>query len=1289
MQNSTFSSIPKSPQTLEGKIATSQQFLKHRITHASASKTKKSPISSPSPFGEGFRVGFFHASAPKTKKSPISSPSPFGEGFRVRSFSTPSNLFSTSKNKNMKHSFSILHSAISIIFLLLTHLTHAQRTFAPQVTYATGTNPRSVAIGDLTGDGRADLAVVNRSSNTVSVYTNTGSGSFAPQVTYATGSFPRSVAIGDLNGDGRADLAVANSSSNTVSVLTNTGSGSFAPQVTYATGSNPYSVAIGDLTGDGRADLAVANYGSNTVSVLTNTGSGSFAPQVTYATGSSPYSVSIGNLNNDSYLDLAVANFSSNTVSILTGTGTGSFGTRVDYATGINPRSVTFGDLNNDSHLDLCISSGTSSQINLVSVLTNTGGGIFNSKIDYITDYDQENVAIGDINNDNKLDLIVAATPFNNAVQSTAVIGLINDGFGQFTINKFPYLNTGPRSVFIGDLNSDNKADLITANQGSNTISVLLAQDLQFIGGFSVANQVYGNTFAFNATATSGLPVSYSSSNPSIINIVGSAATATGVGVVTVTAFQSGNGSFLGVTTTGVLTVTKANLAVQGNNATKVYGSPNPAFTSSVSGLVLGNTVNITYSTTATPSSNVGNYPINISLTGAALANYNLSIVNSQLSITPANQSVTLSPISNITLIGLPVVITVSGSASSGLPVSLSSSPALAINGLVLTVTSAGIYTITGTQAGNGNYYAANPVSVIFQAIVLPTISGNNYGIGNTNPVEACTANKFTYSIIASNTVPSGIIGYEIRIPYNPILVQPTGINTFGEVLTNTGAPLRIFTTVTTISGQVFYVVNLFANFTFTGVIASGVGTILNVEFALQSAISPQVLSLTGVISESTILTSTNLTSLTPNVLNIIPNDINKVRGTLLGYSLNNKPIQSLGASKTVLFGALGSVLGSSLQTLSGNTFSVSLPVGSDGIGIVRNFDDGAIVNPVINSNDALITQRIVNGMPPFNVTSPTILQLIAADVNSDGRVQLSDWILIQQRAINTIGTFPNSPDWKFIETTRLITFTGQNNFNFPLANAIVSVSQVNNANGCSDFGDRAVTGVLVGDVDGNWNTATHSNTFRTEGETEVVYKFTESVVDDSANEVKVPVYVAYSEALSAIDVDLDYDETNFEIKNVELPQSQSPSNCSMQYNDFQNKRLLISSLSFESFDISNPVLYITFKGKTTFTGADFKEVNSYLAGNKVSSRLELASQTNAIKIDSNPSKPLSVLPNPNKGSFVIFTSSNKSLIEIYNSIGMLVKSIISPNDKENVSELPSGMYLIKVGKETIKVIVE
>ncbi|MBI5764240.1 MAG: VCBS repeat-containing protein [Planctomycetes bacterium] len=99
--------------------------------------------------------------------------------------------------------------------------------FQAAVNY-TGVNaPYDVAIGDINGDSRVDLAVANYSNgnpSNVSVFRGNGCGTFQPRVNFDAGNGPASVAISDLNGDGRTDMAVANSTSPNVSVLWNTSS---------------------------------------------------------------------------------------------------------------------------------------------------------------------------------------------------------------------------------------------------------------------------------------------------------------------------------------------------------------------------------------------------------------------------------------------------------------------------------------------------------------------------------------------------------------------------------------------------------------------------------------------------------------------------------------------------------------------------------------------------------------------------------------------------------------------------------------------------------------------------------------------------------------------------------------------------------------------------------------------------------------------------------------------------------------------------------------------------------
>jgi hypothetical protein len=102
-------------------------------------------------------------------------------------------------------------------------------SFAAKVDFATGGNFSKVTIGDLDGDGKPDLSIVigSSSASTVSVFRNfstSGTISLASKVDFATGPNPSHVAVGDVDGDGKPELIVANRDSDSVSVLRNTSS---------------------------------------------------------------------------------------------------------------------------------------------------------------------------------------------------------------------------------------------------------------------------------------------------------------------------------------------------------------------------------------------------------------------------------------------------------------------------------------------------------------------------------------------------------------------------------------------------------------------------------------------------------------------------------------------------------------------------------------------------------------------------------------------------------------------------------------------------------------------------------------------------------------------------------------------------------------------------------------------------------------------------------------------------------------------------------------------------------
>ena len=161
----------------------------------------------------------------------------------------------------------------------------------------TGLVPQAVALGDANADGKLDLAVVESCAPTtdtcvnefVNVLLGKGDGTFNGAKSSPLGSNNVTFAgFGELSGDGRPDLAVIDDTAASAAVLRGAGDGTFGLFGSYETeGAQPLFGVLGDLNGDGKSDLAVANECTDNqgncnglVSVLLGNGNGSFAGPV-------------------------------------------------------------------------------------------------------------------------------------------------------------------------------------------------------------------------------------------------------------------------------------------------------------------------------------------------------------------------------------------------------------------------------------------------------------------------------------------------------------------------------------------------------------------------------------------------------------------------------------------------------------------------------------------------------------------------------------------------------------------------------------------------------------------------------------------------------------------------------------------------------------------------------------------------------------------------------------------------------------------------------------------------
>lgn len=341
-------------------------------------------------------------------------------------------------------------------------------SFASPVNYSAGQNPYSVAIGDLNGDAKPDLAVTNDNSNTVSVLIGNGDGTFQGAVNYIVGTGPSHVAIGDLNGDAKLDLAVTNSFGGTlVSLLLGNGDGTFQSAVTLVSGIRGTNSVIVDLNADSVPDLAVAQntHGGSNVFVLIGSGGGTFQAPVSYTAGDLPAFVAIRDLNGDIKPDLTVTN-EEGIVSVFLGNGDGTFQAALNYGTGGPAGAHAIGDFNGDSLPDLVVANSN----NNVSVLLGSGNGAFPTAVGYAAGSGTTRfVTIGDVNSDGRPDLAVAN------FGSINVSVLLGNADGTFQSAIFCGAND-PISVAIGNVNSDGRPDMVVANRGSSNVSVLINQ---------------------------------------------------------------------------------------------------------------------------------------------------------------------------------------------------------------------------------------------------------------------------------------------------------------------------------------------------------------------------------------------------------------------------------------------------------------------------------------------------------------------------------------------------------------------------------------------------------------------------------------------------------------------------------------------------------------------------------------------------------------------------------------------------------------------------------------------
>jgi hypothetical protein len=356
-------------------------------------------------------------------------------------------------------------------------------TFQAGINSYAGHSLLDFTLVDINSDGKLDViaatgANVPFSNNNpgVVVMLGNGNGTFGPATTFNTDKAPVALAMGDFNGDGKLDIVTADrfghSFAGDISVLLGNGNGTFGTPTNLLLGATETGINVADVNGDGKQDIIITDDmfgGSSQVTVALGNGNGTFQSPLNYVAGKYTFTTTVTDINGDGKLDLLAASTGDNTIQVLLGNGDGTFKNAVSQAAGNGPEFSAVGDINGDGHPDLGVCDYYG---NTVTVLfgnySASSTGNFAAAVNINAGTAPNQVAVADVNGDGKPDLITANYGSNN------VSVLLGNGNGTFGAAANFAVGTNPTGLVLLDLNQDGKPDIAVSNGGSNTISVLL-----------------------------------------------------------------------------------------------------------------------------------------------------------------------------------------------------------------------------------------------------------------------------------------------------------------------------------------------------------------------------------------------------------------------------------------------------------------------------------------------------------------------------------------------------------------------------------------------------------------------------------------------------------------------------------------------------------------------------------------------------------------------------------------------------------------------------------------------
>ncbi len=493
----------------------------------------------------------------------------------------------------------------------------------------------------------------------------------------------------------------------------------------------------------------------------------------------------------------------------------------------------------------------------------------------------------------------------------------------------------------------------------------------------------------------------------------------------------------------GTLSIGQATLTVTAANATRAYGTPNPAFSASATGAQNSDSFTFTESTTATQTSPAGTYSIVPTATGANIGNYNVVYVNGTLTISKATLTVTAADANRSYGTPNPTFSASATGAQNGdsftftesTPATQASAPG----------TYAIIPTATGTNLADYNVTYVNGTLTIGKATLTVTAADANRTYGTPNPTFSASATgaqngdsfTFTESTPASQASAPGTYA---------IIPTATGTNLADYNVTYVNGTLTIGKGTLTVTAADASRAYGAANPIFT---ASASGAANGDSFTFTASTSATVTSPVGSYAIVPTATGTNI-----NDYNVVYNNgtltVNQVTLTVTAANAS----RTYGAANpTFSANASGAVNGDTFTFTESTSATVTSPIGNYAIVPLAsgtNLSDYNVVydNGTLTIVQATLTVTAADANRTYGAPNPTFSASAAGAQNGDSFSFSETTTATQASAVGTYPIVPtatgtNIADYNVVYMNGTLT-VGQATLTVTASNAARSFNTVN-----------------------------------------------------------------------------------------------------------------------------------------------------------------------------------------------------------------------------------------------------